>query len=87
MSRTHARVRPAEFGDVAALVLLLRATDLQLGAFGARMFQAETIEHLPERLAHMVSSTDRDVLVAIDDGSGNVVGMIVVSDDSVGDVA
>ena len=86
MSRTHVRVRPAEFGDVAGLVLLLRATDLQLGAFGARMFQAETIEHLPERLAHMLSGTDRDVLVAIDDGSGGVVGMIVVTDDSVGEV-
>ena len=86
MSRTHVRVRPAEFGDVAALVLLLRATDLQLGAFGARMFQAETIEHLPERLAHMLSGTDRDVLVAIDDGGGDVVGMIVITDDSVGEV-
>ena len=74
VSRTHIRVRPAEFGDVAGLVVLLRATDLQLGAFGARMFQAETIEHLPERLAHMVSSTDRDVLVAIDDSRGDVVG-------------
>jgi GNAT superfamily N-acetyltransferase len=50
------------------------------------MFQAETIEHLPERLAHMLSGTDRDVLVAIDDGSGGVVGMIVVTDDSVGEV-
>ena len=86
MSRTHVRVRPAEFGDVSALELLLRATDLQLGAFGARMFQAETMEHLPDRLAHMLSGTDRDVLVAIDDGSGGVVGMIVVTDDSVGEV-
>ena len=86
MSRTHVRVRPAEFGDVAALVLLLRATDLQLSAFGARMFQADTIEHLPERLALMLSGTERDVLVAIDDGTGDVVGMIVVSDDSVGEV-
>ena len=47
------------------------------------MFQADTIEHLPERLALMLSGTERDVLVAIDDGTGDVVGMIVVSDDSV----
>ncbi len=86
VSRTHVRVRPAEFADAAELVLLLRATDLQLGAFGARVFQADTIEHLPERLADMLSGTDRDVLVAIDDGSGDVVGMIVVSDDWVGEV-
>jgi predicted N-acetyltransferase YhbS len=50
------------------------------------MFQADTIEHLPERLALMLSGTERDVLVAIDDGTGDVVGMIVVSDDSVGEV-
>ena len=35
----------------------------------------------------MVSSTDRDVLVAIDDSRGDAVGMIVISDDSVGEVA
>jgi predicted N-acetyltransferase YhbS len=86
VSRTHVRVRPAEFADVAELVVLLRSTDLQLGAFGARAFQADTLQHLPERLARMLSSTERDVLVAIDDGTGDVVGMIVISDDSVGEV-
>jgi ribosomal protein S18 acetylase RimI-like enzyme len=86
VSRTHVRVRPAEFTDVAELVLLLKSTDLQLGALGARVFKADTLEHLPERVARMLSGTERDLLVAIDDATGNVVGMIVVSDDSVGEV-
>jgi predicted N-acetyltransferase YhbS len=71
------RVRPAELADVSNLVALVEATDLQLGAPGARQFQADTMQHLADRFAALLSAADKSVLVAVED-MGVVVGMVVV---------
>ena len=83
MSRSHVRVRPAELADLPQLVRVVEATDLQLDAPGARQFQADSLANLPERLAMILSTDDRTVLVAVDD-LGDVVGLVVAAE---GDVA
>ena len=83
MARSHVRVRPAELADLPQLVRVVEATDLQLGAPGARQFQADSLANLPERLAMILSTDDRTVLVAVDD-LGDVVGLVVAAE---GDVA
>jgi len=65
------------------LVRVVEATDLQLDAPGARQFQADSLANLPERLAMILSTDDRTVLVAVDD-LGDVVGLVVAAE---GDVA
>jgi len=83
VSRSHVRVRPAELADLPQLVRVVEATDLQLDAPGARQFQADSLANLPERLAMILSTDDRTVLVAVDD-LGDVVGLVVAAE---GDVA
>lgn len=83
MSRSHVRVRPAELADLPQLVRVVEATDLQLGAPGAQQFQADSLANLPERLAMILSTDDRTVLVAVDD-LGEVVGLVVAAE---GDIA
>jgi predicted N-acetyltransferase YhbS len=56
---------------------VVEATDLQLGSAGARQFEADTMANLPERFAALLSSEDRVVLVAVDEG-GNVAGFALV---------
>lgn len=85
MSRSHVRVRPAELADVPDLVKLVESTDLPLGALGARQFHADTIAHLGERFATILSADDRSVLVAVDD-LHEVVGLLVLAEDEVGAV-
>ena len=70
--------------DVPHLVTLFESTDLPLGALGARQFHADTLAHLAERLATIVSADDRSVLVATDDMTA--VGLVVVAEDEVGPV-
>lgn len=85
MSRSHVRVRPAELADVPSLVTLVECLDLPPGALGARQFQADTLAHLSERLARVLAVDEYSALVAVDD-LGEVVGVIVLSEDEVGPV-
>jgi predicted N-acetyltransferase YhbS len=62
--------------------MLVESTDLPLGALGARQFRADTLAHLSERFATILSTDDRSVLVATDD-RGEVVGMVLVTEDEV----
>jgi GNAT superfamily N-acetyltransferase len=84
VSRSHVRVRPAELADIPQLVTLVESADLPLGALGARPFRSETVARLPERFAGILSAGDRTVLVAVEDATDDVVGLVVVSDDEVG---
>jgi ribosomal protein S18 acetylase RimI-like enzyme len=84
--RSHVRVGPAELADVPRLVRLIEATDERLSAPGARQLQADTLAHLPERLAAILASDDKCVLAAIDE-LDNIVGMVLVADGDVSAVA
>lgn len=82
MSRSRVRVRPAELADLPSLLKLVESTDLQLGAPGGRQFQANTLANLPERLATILTSDERTVLVAVDD-MGEIVGLVVAAEGEV----
>jgi GNAT superfamily N-acetyltransferase len=84
VSRSHVRVRAAELTDVPGLVELERLTQ-GLGARSvARYFNIDLGEELPDRLAALLSRTDRTVLVAVDDDCDRLVGMVVACDDDAG---
>ncbi len=86
LSRSHVRIRPAELADIAQLVQLVQAADLPLGGLGARQFHADTLARLPERFAAILADIEHTVLVAVEDGTGDVVGVVVLTDDEVGAV-
>lgn len=87
MSRSHVRVRPAELADVPQLVAVISCTDLPSGSAGARQFHAGSLARLPERLAQMIEAPDRTVLVAVEEGTADVAGAIVLDEDEVAAVA
>lgn len=79
MSRSHARVRPAEQSDVGALAVLAEA-DPPPTPFGVRRPLAHS------EVASAIASGDRTVLVAVDELTGDVVGFAMVFDDEVSSV-
>jgi len=83
VSRSHVKVRPAEAADVAALVELVGATDLWPTSPRARRLRAESEAALPCRLAEIIADPGRTVLVALEEGSGELAGLIVLGEDEV----
>jgi ribosomal protein S18 acetylase RimI-like enzyme len=86
VSRSHVRIRPAEQADVPELVTLITSGEVPMGASGARQFRADTLARLPERFSELVQAEDRTVLVAVEAGTEDVVGVVVVIEDEVGAV-
>lgn len=86
MSRVSVRVRPAQHDDVDALIELIRGSDFASG-LGSGSVRVETaVSHLSERLDEMISGDGRSLLVAVDDTSGDLVGMLVAKPDELGGV-
>ncbi len=86
MSRSHVRVRLAESDDVTALAALIESAELPLAALGARQVRTEQLGQLPRRLAELVQCDERTVLLAVDVGSGDILGLLVLAVDEVGEV-
>jgi ribosomal protein S18 acetylase RimI-like enzyme len=90
VSRTNVRVRPAVLDDVPGLVALARAVDVGLGVLAGRTPLDCTEEHLAERLADLIRSHGRELLVAVDDvapgAAAQVVGLLVARLDEAGAV-
>lgn len=84
MSRVSARVRPAERADVAGLVGLVGALDLASGTFSGRALLDPSHAHLEGRIIEILEAAARTLLVAIDDVTGAVVGLLVAKRDEVG---
>lgn len=84
MSRVCVRVRPAECADVPGLVDLTRALDPLAGSTGGRLPADDGVEHLTRRLAEMIDEGSRRLLVAVDDATGETVGLLVARPDDVG---
>ena len=80
MSRSHVRVRPAEHNDLTALTSLM-AADPPAAPLGARQSFGRS------ELTELVTAHDQAVLAAVDDLTGDVVGLAVVMDDEVGAVS
>jgi ribosomal protein S18 acetylase RimI-like enzyme len=83
LSRVNVRVRPAAIDDVSGLVALVRSLDLSLGVFSGRPPLDASEEHLADRFAEIISTAERELLVAVED-AGQIVGMLAGRRDDVG---
>jgi GNAT superfamily N-acetyltransferase len=84
VSRVPTRVRPAVPGDVAALVSLVSTIDISSGTFSGRGMLDQSAEHLAGRLAEILHEQTRTLLVAVDDASAALVGLLVAKRDEIG---
>jgi GNAT superfamily N-acetyltransferase len=80
----NVRVRPAERADVAGLVELTRSVDLSSGTFSGKPLADPAAEHLAIRYTEILAEGSRRLLVAVDDSSGALVGLLVARPDEVG---
>jgi GNAT superfamily N-acetyltransferase len=83
VSRVCARIRPAEVADIDDLVALIASIDTKSGVFSGRPLAQDT-EHVAERLQEILQCGERDLLVAVDDLSGTIVGLLVAKVDEIG---
>ena len=83
MSRVCARIRPAELADVDDLVALIASIDTGSGVFSGRPLEQDDA-HVADRLRDILKCGDRDLLVAVDDLSGKIVGLLVAKVDEIG---
>jgi GNAT superfamily N-acetyltransferase len=84
VSRVNVRVRPAERADLVGLVELTRSVDLSSGVFSGKPLQDQAAEHLAARLDEILSEGARHLLVAVDDTTGSIVGLLVAKPDEIG---
>ncbi len=84
MSRLGVRIRPATPADVSALVELLHQIDTTAGTFSGRAPRVNDAEHLAERLAAVLEEAVRTVLIAVEDGSAEIVGLLAARTDEIG---
>jgi GNAT superfamily N-acetyltransferase len=79
-----ARVRPATLADVPSLVALISSVDLSVGTFSGRGLVDSTEDHLAARLAEILREETRSLLVAVDEPSGSIIGLLVAVRDEIG---
>lgn len=83
MSRVCARIRPAEVADVDDLVALIATIDTGSGVFSGRPLEQDD-GHVGGRLREIIGSGERHLLVAVDDQSAAIVGLLVAKVDEIG---
>jgi ribosomal protein S18 acetylase RimI-like enzyme len=81
-----ARVRPAALGDVPALVALISTVDSGGATFGGRGVLDAGEDHLASRLGDILRADTRTLLVAVDDSTASVIGLLVAKRDEIGAV-
>ncbi len=84
MTRASVRVRPADLADVPAMVALISSVDTKSGVFSGRGLVDPDVAHLARRLTEILSEDSRTLLVASDDLTGDVVGLLVTKMDEIG---
>ena len=84
MSRASVRVRPADHADVEALVTLITTIDTKSGIFSGRGLSDPGVSHLGARLDEIMSEGARMLLVAADDQTSELVGLLVAKMDEIG---
>jgi ribosomal protein S18 acetylase RimI-like enzyme len=83
VSRVCARIRPAEPADVDDLVALIASIDTSTGVFSGRPLEQDPLR-IAERLHEMISSEERELLVAADDHSDAIVGLLAAKVEQIG---
>jgi ribosomal protein S18 acetylase RimI-like enzyme len=84
VSRVCSRVRTAGLGDVPALVELIGAVDVTTGTFSGRALLDPSDDHLTERLTEILREDSRTLLIAVDDSTERIVGLLVAKRDEIG---
>ena len=84
MSRACVRIRPAEHADVKDLTALIESVDTTSGVFSGRAMLDRDPTHLQLRLEEILDEAVRTLLVAVDDPSGDIVGLLVAKLDEIG---
>ena len=78
------RIRPAEQGDIDALVTLIGSVDTTSGVFSGRALLDTDVAHLTRRLGEILDESTRTLLVAIDEQTSLAVGLLVAKLDEIG---
>jgi ribosomal protein S18 acetylase RimI-like enzyme len=84
VTRVNVRVRPADLVDVPALVELARSIDMTSGLFSGRAVLDDGVEHLQQRFTEILDEGVRTLLVAVDDSTGTLAGLLVARPDEIG---
>jgi GNAT superfamily N-acetyltransferase len=84
VSRACVRIRPAEHADVKDLTALVESVDTSSGIFSGRAMLDQDPTHLQLRLEEILDEAVRTLLVAVDDPSGDIVGLLVAKLDEIG---
>ena len=95
MARSNVQVRRADPGDVVAIAHLVRAVGTRTGVFSGRPLLDPSVARLSGRLGEIINDGERELLVAVDDGSpaadgtddgsdGRIVGMLAAMRDDIG---
>ena len=84
MSRASVRIRPAEHADVEALITLILSVDTSSGVFSGRALLDPDVTHLASRLGEILDQSTRTLLVAVDEQSAAVIGLLVAKVDEIG---
>lgn len=84
MSRASVRIRPADHADVEAVVTLITSVDTKSAIHSGRGVPDPGVAHLADRLREIMSEGTRMVLVAADDQTGGLVGLLVAKMDEIG---
>lgn len=82
--RLNVRIRPAERGDVAALVALTRSVDTSKGTFSGKGLHDPDVDLLTARFEEIVDEADRTLLVACDEQTDQLVGLLVARPAEIG---
>ena len=83
MARASVRVRPADGTDIPGLIRLSQAVTPSRGGLANQSLDL-SVEHLAERFAEILAEKARTLLVAIDEFSAEVVGLLVARRDEIG---
>src|SRR5664279_1149207 len=85
-SRVCTRIRPAEHADVGDLVELVSSTDTSSGTFSGRALLDADAGHLRRRLDEILDEGVRILLVAVDEQTNSIVGLLVAKLDEIGTI-
>ncbi len=84
MSRASVRVRPADHADVEAMVGLITSVDTKSGVFSGRGLSDPSVTHLDSRLREILAEGRQMLIVASDDQTGELIGLLVAKMDEIG---
>jgi GNAT superfamily N-acetyltransferase len=84
VSRASVRIRPAEHADIDELVGLITSVDTRSGLFSGRGLINADREHLAARMGEILDEQVRTLLVAVEEGTGDLVGLLVAKGDEIG---